>query len=138
MITDVPGASPVTIPDEEPTPAIDVDPDVQTPPVGEPVRLMLEPTHTTPGPVMTGLGLTLTKDVAKQPVGSIYVITAVPAAIPVTTPDDEPTIAIVVLPLVHNPPAGVAVIINDPPTHMCAPVDKPMTGTGFTVIVVVT
>ena len=42
---------------------------------------------------------------------------AVPAAIPVKTPDDEPMVATSVLLLVHVPPAGVLLTVVVRPTH---------------------
>lgn len=64
-------------------------------------------------------------------------IVVTPGDIPVTTPEDEPTVAIDVLALVHIPPVGEAGNVRVLPTHTCAPVDIPITGVGFTVIVVV-
>jgi hypothetical protein len=65
-----------------------------------------------------------------------------PGVTPITTPDEEPTVAIVVLLLVQTPPVGELVSANVPPTHTLVagvPVVPVITvGSGFTVMVVVT
>lgn len=48
----------------------------------------------------------------------VYVITAVPADIPVTTPVNDPTVATVVLPLVQVPPGTVSVNAVVSPTQI--------------------
>lgn len=57
----------------------------------------------------------------------------VPAATPVTTPVDEPIVAIVVLPLVHTPPGTALLNVVTAPTHT---LEVPVmgVGNGFTVI----
>ena len=58
----------------------------------------------------------------------------VPAATPVTTPDEEPTVAAAVLLLLHVPPAGVQVSVFVPPGQTAgAPYIAP--GLEFTVTV---
>lgn len=47
-------------------------------------------------------------------------ITAVPALLPVTTPELEPTVATPVLPLVHVPPDGVELNVVVEPVHTVA------------------
>ena len=48
--------------------------------------------------------MTVVLMVAVQPVGKVYVITGKPWEIPVTTPDEEPTVASNVLLLLQVPP----------------------------------
>jgi len=50
-------------------------------------------------------------------------MTAVPAETPVTAPVEDPTVAIPVLALVHDPPAGIAVNVVEDPAHT---VDAPL------------
>jgi len=80
--------------------------------------------------------------VAKQPVGSVYVITTTPGDIPVKTPEKESMVAIVTFPLVHMPPGGVAFNSTELPTQTDAPGTPPepvvITGFALTVTVVVT
>ena len=66
---------------------------------------------------------------------SVYEITTVPAATPVTIPDDEPTVATPTLPLVHVPPDGVLFNVVVRPAQT---VNVPVTdvGNGLTVMVV--
>ena len=45
-------------------------------------------------------------------------MTAVPTPTPVTTPLDEPTVAIPVLPLLQVPPAVASERVTDKPKHM--------------------
>lgn len=54
--------------------------------VPEPVRVVVAPLHTVRVPVMAGSGLTVMVTAASQPLLLVYVIVAVPAATPVTTP----------------------------------------------------
>ena len=60
-------------------------------------------------------------------------IVAVPAPTPVTTPDNEPTVATPVPLLLHVPPEDASNNVVDVPAHI---VVKPVTapGSGFTVI----
>jgi len=63
------------------------------------------PGQSTKVPVIApGTGLTVTACVAKQLPGSVYVITGVPIALPVTIPVAEPTEPRLGLLLVHTPP----------------------------------
>jgi hypothetical protein len=138
VIVVTPGDIPVTIPDNEPIVAIPGKPELQTPPVGVQVRLIVEPTHTVDGPVIgPGIGLTVIDTDAEQPVGKVYVITTTPGATAVIIPESDPTVAIVVLPLLHIPPRGEAGKMKLAPTQTLTPVDTPITGVGSTVIVVV-
>jgi len=71
VIAVTPGEIPVTTPVPVIVP-IPGEPDVQVPPDGDPVRVMLLPTHTVEGPVIgKGIGLTVTGTTAKQPVGNV-------------------------------------------------------------------
>jgi hypothetical protein len=118
VITAVPVLTPFTTPVEEPTVAIPVPPLVQVPPVGEELRVVVEPVQTEAVPVIAdGCVLTVTAWVAKQPPDNVYVITAVPALTPLTTPVEEPTVATPVLPLVHVPPAGEELSVVEEPVQ---------------------
>ena len=59
-----------------------------------------------------------------------------PAATPVTMPEEEPTVAIVPLPLVHKPPPVLFVKVVDPVMHTNGLPEIGLSG-GFTVTVVV-
>ncbi len=59
-----------------------------------------------------------------------------PFAIPLTVPVDEPTVAIVILLLVHTPPVGEELKVDEDPVHMAnTPVIAP--GCAFTVTTLV-
>jgi len=49
---------------------------------------------------------------------TVYVITAVPAATPVTIPEDAPIVATEVDPLIQEPPEVVLVHVCEEPTHI--------------------
>ena len=51
-------------------------------------------------------------EVLIQPVASIYVITEVPLATPVTIPEEVPTVALALLLLQVPPPASESVIVE--------------------------
>lgn len=64
----------------------------------------------------------------------MYVILALPVAIPLTTPVEEPTVATDVVPLLHVPPPVALLRVVEPPTHSSAvPVFAP--GAALTVTV---
>jgi hypothetical protein len=69
----------------------------------------------------------------------VYVIVVVPAATPVTTPDDDPIVAIAGVLLVQVPPDGVPDNIIVEPTHTAmVPVELVTAdGNGLTVTVAV-
>lgn len=118
MIFAVPASTPVTIPELLPTVAMPVLPLVHVPPDGEELNVVVAPTHTVAVPVIAdGVAFTVTTAVTLQVVGSVYVIDAVPALAPETTPDEEPTVATPVAPLVHVPPDGVEPSVVVAPTH---------------------
>jgi hypothetical protein len=62
---------------------------------------------------------------------------ALPDATPLTTPVDEPTVAMAVLLLDHVPPLAVLVSVVEPPTQATA-VPPIATGAALTVTTVVT
>jgi hypothetical protein len=83
---------------------------LQVPPVAAIARVVVVPVHTVALPVIgAGAALTVSTRVTLQPVGNSYTMVTIPDATPVTTPEDEPTIAIEVLLLLHAPP-GVALL----------------------------
>ena len=64
----------------------------------------------------------------------MYVITDVPADVPVTMPDEDPTEAIGGLLLIHVPPAAVSAREMDDPMHTeVVPVITPGAGNTVTV-----
>jgi hypothetical protein len=107
VIVDVPLSTPETTPVPAPIVATEVLPLSHVPPPAS-ESVVVEPSHTEAVPEMAdGAGLTVITVDEKQPEGRLYEITEVPEATPVTSPVDEPTVAIDVLPLVQDPP-GVA------------------------------
>jgi hypothetical protein len=94
-IVTVPAATPVTTPEDEPTVAtlgllVLHMPDAPE----ESVRVIVEPAHTVVGPVILEavVAITVTVLCIVQP-PRWYMIDVVPAWLPVTTPEDEPTVA---------------------------------------------
>jgi hypothetical protein len=95
---------PVTIPDAEPTSAMEVEELLHEPPPIVLDNVVGAPSQNTMVPVIAeGDKFTVTTDVAQQPELNVKVITAVPAATPATTPVVSPTVAIAVLLLLHVP-----------------------------------
>lgn len=93
----VPAATPVTMPAlaPEPTVAIDVLLLLHVPPVEVLLRVIVAATHTLFGPVIgVGTGFTVIVVVLSQAKRVVYLIVSVPGVIPVTMPEDEPTVAI--------------------------------------------
>jgi len=129
---------PVAIPVTDPplvTVAIDVVLLVHVPPAAGSMSDILEPTQTVVGPVIDPAGgavITVTVVVALQP-PTVYEITAVPPDMlaELTTPEED-TVAMLVLPLLHDPP-GVASLrlVVDPTQNVVAPAIAG--GVGFTV-----
>lgn len=112
----VPALTPKTTADEEPIVATEVFPELHTPPPASDNATM-KPTHRALFPVMVdGCGLTVTTDVAVHPDGIVYVINAVPADIPVTTPPVL-TVAIEVGVLLHEPPVVASLKVIMCPSH---------------------
>jgi hypothetical protein len=65
---------------------------------------IVDPAQTAEGPVIAGgIVLTVTTTVATPPDDAVNEMVAVPAAIPVTSPEAEPIVAIVGSALVHTP-----------------------------------
>lgn len=128
----------MTVPVDEPTVAILVLLQVQTPPVGEELNVDEDPVHMAKTPVIAaGCVFTVTTLVAKQPPLKVYVIVAVPAAAPVTTPDVELTLAVPDALLVHTPPVGEEdKVVVDPTQTVAVPDIAP--GVVFTVTTAVT
>lgn len=120
VMIDVPAISPFTIPVVEPMVATAVLLLVQFPPDTVLPSDVVSPIHTLVAPVIAvGVGCTVTTLVTKQLGPVAYVITAVPAATPVTVP---PTIvAVPVQQLVQTPPGVRSARITKPPTHILLP-----------------
>lgn len=66
----MPAIFPVTIPLDEPTDAFPLLL-LHVPPGGAPIQAIVKPMHTLEGPVIVGLGLTVTIAVTMQPVLSV-------------------------------------------------------------------
>jgi hypothetical protein len=86
--------------------------------------------------IVVGVLFTVAVLVEIQPVGSVYVITGLPGATPVTTPVKVPAVACSVLLLLQLPPDGVDPNVVDVPVHTTA-VPLIADGNGFTVIIIV-
>jgi hypothetical protein len=135
VIVAVPAATPVTTPVEASTVATALDDD-QTPPAVALVNVVAEPAHTSVVPLIaatTGRALTVTACVTKlvQPFAfvMVYVIVAVPAETPLTTPVEASTVAVAVLDDVQTPPAGVLASVVVAPAHtLVVPVIAVTTG----------
>ena len=80
-----------------------------------------------------GAGFTVITVAIWQPVASVYVMLTLPPATPVTIPLAEPTVAIIVLLLVHVPPVGVELNVIVAPGHT-VPGPVIVLGSAFTVI----
>lgn len=131
----MPAVTPVTTPLLLPIVATPVAPLVHTPPLVPSVSVVVAPAHNVVVPVIaTGLAFIVVVTIVKQPVGKVYDITAVPAATPVTTPVEMPTVATPVLPLVHMPPPVVLVSVVAPPTQARA---VPLIEAGLPLIVAI-
>ncbi len=112
---------PVTTPEADPTTAIAGLLLLHVPPVGEELNVVEVPSQMANVPVMAlGAVFTVTTLVAKQPPASVYVIVAVPAVPPVTTPEVEFTLAVPDALLVQVPPVGVLLKVVVNPEHTVA------------------
>ena len=103
------------------TPDVDIDAMVgallvQLPPEGVPDKVMVLPTQTVAGPLMTAPEVIVIGFVTKL-APTVYVIVAEPAETPVTTPV-ELTVATEGLLLLHVPPAVLSVSVIEVPTHV--------------------
>jgi hypothetical protein len=132
----VPAVIPIITPELGSIVATDVLLLVHVPAAFALASVAVKPSHTDIEPVIAAKGLTVIFVVAVQPVGRVYVIVAVPATIPVTTPVAETTVATEVLLLLHVPPVDVLVNAIVKPSHT---VDEPdmAAGSGLTVITAV-
>ena len=126
----VPADIPVTNPQGAQTFATVVSELVHMPPGMTSVKIILLPTPTFVPPVIAaGVAFTVTTVVTALPY-TIYVITEVPAASPLTVPVDEPTIATAVLLLLQVPPVVASdKVIEEPVQTVAVPVmdDMPLT-----------
>ena len=127
----VPVVTPVTTPVAEPI--VTSLPDVLQLPPGVPsATVIIEPSHTAVGPVITaGSGFTGMVAVVAQPVPIEYVIIEVPVVTPNTTPLLDPMVAIPVEPLIHVPPVVGSVSVPIRPIHIDV---LPMIGPGEVLI----
>jgi hypothetical protein len=101
----VPGATPKTTPLDEPTVAMVASLLLQVPaPVASVSVVVLFTQRLSVPPGAAGNALTVICSLLVQPVGAVYVMNGLPAAWPVTTPVAEPTVASVLLELLHVPP----------------------------------
>ena len=113
----MPAETPVTIPVDEPTDAMDALLVDHVPPETASLIVMLLPTARVVMPEMgSAAGLTVTVMVAEL-APTVYEIMHVPAAAPVTTPLDEPTVAIEILLLLQCPPAVESDKVVVEPAH---------------------
>src|SRR5947209_4732202 len=105
-MTELPAATPLSMPVPDPMVAVPVLTLVHVPPEVASVSVVIPPTHATGVPVIAaGTALIVSVAVLKQPPGIVYVITGVPDDKVVTIPVAEPIVAIAGLLLVHVPPA---------------------------------
>lgn len=117
-------------------PTVTIEPVVlHVPPVLLSLKTVLAPRHTDRLPLMVAeIPFTVTVNVPVQPVAVVYVITAVPAETPVTTPAPD-TVATAVDPELQVPPKTASVNAVVPPMQMVpVPVTK---GTALTVTTLV-
>jgi len=109
-----PVATPVTIPEAEPTVAIETSAVLQVPPPTS-VNVVVDPTQIPVAPVIgVGNGFTVTNFVTKHPVLMVYEMVTVPPAAPETTPVVDPTVAMPPLLLLHVPPPPSVNVMVDP------------------------
>ena len=126
----VPAFRPVTTPPDV-IEATDVLPLSHVPPTLLLFSVIVFPWHTIDGPVVLfGSGFTTTVALLRQPVGIVYVISALPADKPLTSPVAL-TPAVPGAPLLHTPPGVALSSCVVPLTHTCV---LPLTeaGSGFT------
>lgn len=109
---------------------------LHVPPLVVVLSVVVLPAHTLAVPVMeAGKGFTVIPFVVAQPVGSVYVMVALPAAAPLTTPV-LPIAAVLLAEELHAPPPLASVSVAVLPWHTeLAPVI--VAGNGFTVAVAV-
>ena len=124
MIVTLPALTPVTVPVLL-TVATAVLPLVHVPPPVALLKVVVAPSHTEldNGDIAAGVIVTVTSLVTEQPAPFVYDIRAVPADTPVTRPVPLPTVATVVLLLVHAPPGLASERVTLYPVHMLTGVD---------------
>lgn len=104
VIIAVPGPPQLTTPDVASIEATDGKLLLHVPPPERQLKVVLPPAHAESVPDITvGKGLTVTGFVVEQPVGSVYVMVAVPAPTPFSVPVDE-TVAMPPTEGLHVPP----------------------------------
>jgi hypothetical protein len=127
------------MPDTEPTVAIEVLELCHVPPVELFVSVVVADVHNESVPdIADGLLFTVTTTATLLPHPVAYVIVAVPCAIPVTVPDELPTVAIEVLLLLQLPPVELLVSVVVEPVHKDAvpPIDAGAANTVTTLVAV--
>ena len=109
---------------------------LQAPPGVASLNERPDPAHSEEAPpvMAPGMPVTVISTVLYEP-DTEYVMVAVPAAAPVTTPLDEPMVATPVLPLVQVPPADGSVSVTVAPWQTNA---NPAIGAGAPITVTVT
>jgi hypothetical protein len=115
MVT-VPEETPVTIPVEEPTVATAVLLLIQVPPNVVSLNVAVDPEQIPETPAIApGEGLIVTVALTEQPPDEVKVTVAVPWATPLTIPDAEPIVAILVPDILHVPPGSDKALVE--PAH---------------------
>jgi hypothetical protein len=118
--------------------------ELQVPPLTVELKVVVPETHMSCVPLNDpafGEAVTVTvrvADTSEQPPvpDMVYVIVAIPAAIPFTIPLVASTVAIVFAELDHTPPETVELNVVDPSTQIsCVPFSVPAIGLAVTVIV---
>jgi hypothetical protein len=140
----VPAAIPATAPVVASIVATVIVEELQVPPLTVELKVVVPEIHISGVPLNTpavGGAVTVTvlvADTSEQPPVPVivYVIVAVPTAIPVTSPLAASTVAIVFAELDHTPPETVELNVVDPSIQIaCVPSSVPATGLAVTVIV---
>jgi len=120
-MSDVPKASPVNIPDEDPTEATAVLLETHVPPGRALLKVPDVPTHTNGFPVIVGTdAITVTVLVEAHPAGRLYVTMTVPGMMPDIIPVDMSIVATEGAPDCHVPPGKDAPIAPGVPIHSAA------------------
>ena len=116
MIIAVPAKTPPTIPVLLPTVAMVILLVLHAPPLVPSYKMDVLPAHKLSMPdIIVGMGLIVTVVLAGQYPAKLYEIVAVPAASPVIVPEVLPTVATLVLELLHTPPParGISVAVEE-------------------------
>jgi hypothetical protein len=118
VILQVPAEIPDTVPDDEPTVAIDTLLLIHEPPLNVLDNVDVALSHALRVPVIAaGLTFTVIVSAREHPVGSVYVTIVVPVLTPLRIPLDDPIVATPEALLVHDPPVGVDEIVVVAPVH---------------------